>query len=742
MLRFLKRALLVLASIVLVLIVALALWLWLTDPKRPVDSVFVRPAGEGVFTWADIPKDRDFDEDEVDTLARRLLAGMSLQEKVLQMSGDQELWSVVKMLVIDKRYNTTPIPAGKDRRLGIPPLLFSDGARGVVLDHSTCFPVAIARAASWDPELERRVGDAVGQEIRAQGANLYGGVCVNLLRHPSWGRAQETYGEDPWLVGVMGAALTTGVQVHNVMATVKHYALNSIEETRTTVDVRVDERTLREVYLPHFHRVVDAGVAAVMSAYNKVNGDYCAENPHLLREILREDWGFRGFVMSDFFLGVHDAVKAANAGLDLEMPRVQVFGKNLEKAVEAGEVPVEVIDEAVLRLLRRKIEYLTAPDSMPYVPFLVHSPEHVALAREAAEKGMVLLENRGPVLPLDRAATKTLAVIGPLADAPNLGDHGSSRVEPPEVVTPLAGLRAYLGTSASVVHDSGSSLEAARQAAKAADAVVVVVGLSHLDEGEYIPMWPDPADRGGDREDIALHPADRALVEAVAGENPKTVVVLVGGSAITVEGWVDKVAAVLMAFYPGEQGGAALARVLFGDVDPGGRLPFTVPRDPSQLPPFDNTSTTVEYGPYHGYTLIDREGEEPRYPFGYGLSYTAFAFAHLELDANEVPENGTVRASIDVTNTGPRAGDEVVQLYMGFEGSAVERPVKLLRDFARVSLAPGQTRRVSLEVKAKDLAYYDVDAKRWVVERVPYRVLVGSSSRESDLISATFRVVD
>jgi beta-glucosidase len=740
--RSLKKVLKVFGALVVVLVALAALLLWWTHPKRPVDGIFVRPAGSGVFKFTDVPKGRTLPPDEVDAYARRLLAGMTLQQKVLQMSGDTSLWDLVELITIERgKYNDEPILAGRDARLLVPPIAFSDGPRGVAMKHSTAFPVAIARASSWDRELQRRVGDAVAKEIRAQGGNLWGGVCVNLLRHPSWGRAQETLGEDPYLTGELAVPSVEAVQAHNVMGCAKHFALNSIEETRTKVDVRADERTLREVYLPHFRRLAEADVAAFMSAYNKVNGDYCGESRHLLREILKEEWGYRGFVMSDFFAGVYDGVKAAKAGLDLEMPWTSAYGRKLVSAVEKGEVDGALVDEAVLRLLRRKIEYATRPDPVAYSPALVRAPEHVALAREAAEKGVVLLKNERGLLPLDEGSIRSVAVVGRLAEAPNLGDHGSSQVYPPDTVTVVEGLRDALGAT-SVIYEAGDDVIKARAAARAGDVAVVVAGLDHSSEGEYIPQKPDESDRGGDREDLALPRADRELILSVAAENPRTVVVLIGGAAITVEDWHDRAAAILMAFYPGEQGGAAVARLLLGRASPSGKLPFTVPRDAADLPPFDNRAASVEYGYYHGYTLADEKGWEPRFAFGHGLSYTTFAYANLAVDATEAKESGIVTASVDVTNTGSRPGDEIVQLYVGFPGSKVDRPVKLLRAFDKVSLAPGQTRRVALPVKVKDLAYYDVGSRAWVVERLDYPVLVGGSSRSSDLLEARFRVVD
>jgi beta-glucosidase len=714
--------------------VGVAFW---TYPKRPIDSPFARPAP---FTFADVPKGRALSREEIDALAHRFLAEMTLEEKVLQMSGDTWLWDYV-----GKRFVGREWKAGVDPRLGLPRLVCTDGPRGIGLGHSTCFPVPMARAASWDRGLEERIGDAAAREARAQGANVWLAPCLNLLRHPLWGRAQETYGEDPYLLGEMAAALVTGAQRHNVMACAKHYALNSIEETREFVDVRVDERTLREVYLPAFHRVVEAGVASVMSAYNKVNGDYCAESRHLLRDILKGDWGFDGFVMSDWFQKGEDGPKSLDAGLDLEMPEVAVYGRPLLDAARAGRVPVAAIDEAVLRLLRRRIDYATRPDPAQYGAGEVASAAHAALAREAAEEGTVLLENDG-MLPLDTRTLESVAVVGPLADTEAIGDHGSSRVRPRYVVTILEGLRERLGAGR-VRYESGlggrDPIGRVRRAAAAASVVVVVAGFDYPDEGEYIPLvLTHEKEWGGDRRSLALKDVDQARILAAATANRRTAVVLLGGAAITVEGWRDRVGAILMAFYPGQEGGAALARILCGDVNPGGKLPFTVPRDASQLPPWDNGAKVVDYGPYHGYTLLEREGHDPRYAFGFGLGYTRFSYGPLALDAATASRDDTVHATIAVTNSGTRAGDEVVQLYAGFPASHVERPAKLLRAFERVHLEPGETRRVTLPLAVRDLAWYDADASRWTVEATRYSVLVGSSSRPSDLRAAELRVSD
>ncbi len=727
-------------SLFLAVAIAFVYVAWWRHPKRTTDNAFVRPAGPEVFKLTDIPKDHEPTELEVEGYVDRLLGEMTLVEKVHQMAGDTWIFDLIKIVTIDYfKYNDQPIPSGRNVRLGIPPLLFSDGPRGVVLNHSTAFPVAMARGATWDRELERRVAGAIGEELRAQGANLYGGVCINVLRHPGWGRAQETYGEDPYLLGEMATALIRGVQSHNVMACAKHFALNSIDESRHFVDVTADERTLREVYLPHFKKAVDAGVAAIMSSYNKVNGDYAAENEWLLRKVLKEEWGFRGFVMSDFFDGVYDGPKAARAGLDVEMPLAAQYGPGFVQAVEGGSVPSRLVDDSVRRILRRKVFYATRRDSRAYDASLVVSAPHVALAREVAEKSMVLLKNDGTLLPLDKARLKTLAVLGRRAEADNLGDHGSSRVYPPRVVTLLEGLREYLAGGVRVAFETGTDLESARRAAREADAVVVVVGLDQLDEGESIPQKPS-GDRGGDRRSLGLHADEQQLVKAAAEVNQRVVVVLVGGSAITMEEWKQDVPAILMAWYPGMEGGHALARVLFGDVNPSGKLTLTVPGDTSWLPPFDPTARLMEYGYGHGYTLAEQKGIEPAFAFGFGLSYTRFSYSTPRLSKPVIPVNGVLEVSVDVANVGARAGEEVVQLYAGSSKSLVERPKKLLRGFLKVPLAAGETRTVRFQLAAADLAYFDTASHSWRVEPAEYTAQIGGSSRPQDLRVASFRV--
>ena len=663
-----------------------------------------------------------------------LLSKMTLEEKIYQMSGDESWIGLVDMLF---QYNHRPFPAGKNKRLGIPPIKFTDGPRGLCLDHSTCFPVAMARGATWDTELQERVGDTVGYEARAQGADYYGGVCINVPRHPGWGRSQETFGDDPHHLGAMAVAMINGVQKH-VMACAKHFACNSIEEARFFVDVQVDERTLREIYLRHFEKCVEAGVASVMSAYNKVNGYYCGHNRHLLRDILKEEWGFDGFVMSDFIWGVKDGVAGANAGLDMEMPSAWRYGRRLKKAVRRGDVDEAVIDEAVTRILRQKARFAPAGDPARYDREKVASSEHAMLALEVAQKSIVLLKNEGGALPLGLDSIRNIAVIGELADKANIGDRGSSRVRPPYVVTPLHGIRDKVGGRVEVVYDSGKDLANARRVAGNAEAVIVVAGLTYKEEGEYLS---DLSRVGGDRDDLDLPAGQETLIKAVAEAADRCVVVLEGGSAITMGAWKDEVEAILMVWYPGMEGGHAIADILFGDINPCGKLPITFPESADQLPFFDRKAKTIEYGYYHGYRLFDKEGLRPAFPFGFGLSYTEYEYGNLRLSEKRIGKGGRIAVSFDVTNTGEMEGHEVAQLYVGYKGSKVDRPVKELKGFARLDLEPGETKTGLIEVKAEDLAYYDTDAGAWESEEIEYAVHVGPSSRYEDLqLSDTFMV--
>jgi beta-glucosidase len=379
---------------------------------------------------------------EIAQTIEAIITEATLDEKVGMMSGRGFF---ADFNADGRRWGGRPYRAGGGiERLNVPAFYFTDGPRGVARGNSTCFPCSMARGATFDPDLEKRIGEIIGMEARAQGCNLSGAVCFNLLRHPAWGRAQETYGEDPHHLGEMGAALATGIQTHNVVATIKHFAVNSMENARFFVNVEIDERSLHEVYLPHFKSAVDAGCASVMSAYNKLNGEYCGQNRHLLTDILREEWGFEGFVHSDWVMGVYQTYGAV-AGLDIENPEPRVFGRNLIEDVELGKIDPQIVDQACRRILSVMYRFACAPDPLPdYHMNMVAQPEHIAVALEAAEKSAVLLKNNS-VLPFAKEKITKLAVLGRLASLENTGDNGSSRVQPPYVITPLQGLQNYLG---------------------------------------------------------------------------------------------------------------------------------------------------------------------------------------------------------------------------------------------------------------------------------------------------------
>jgi beta-glucosidase len=611
---------------------------------------------------------------ELEERAKQLRDQLTLDEKVRMLSGSKGFYN----FILGSAASGEPEGAASAAdvpRLDLKGFVYSDGPRGITKGACTCFPVPMARAATFSPELEERVGEAVGREARAVGVNLVLAPCINLLRHPAWGRAQETYGEDPGLLADMGVAFTRGVQKH-ALACVKHFACNSIEDSRLKVDVRIGEEALHKAYLPAFEQVVRAGVASVMCAYNSVNGLWCSQNRRLLTDTLKQRWSFDGFVVSDWLVCVHDGPAALRAGLDLEMPSPVMLGKRLLHAIKRGHVPLERVDDAVLRLIRQQLRAAEMGDGR-YGAEVIACHKHRALAREVATRAMVLLRNEPvraggagaggtgtaaagapgtasatPVLPLNAKKLKRLAVIGRLADQPNLGDRGSSGVNPPSTVTPLEGLRAALKrTKAEVVYDDGSNPKRAAALAAGCDAAVVVVGYDHDDEGESLgaglplwllrrlpwpPMWalkriakrmvmrqmlPQGFGRGGDRRSLTLHPKDEDLLLAVTAANPRTVAAVIAGSAVLMERWREVVPAILMVWYPGMEGGHALADILLGTKKPTGRLPFAVPTSEAHLPPFDRKAKVAEYGPLHGQALIDHLGVQAAFPFGFGLTY-------------------------------------------------------------------------------------------------------------------------
>ena len=666
------------------------------------------------------------------TEAAGLVAAMTPAERLGCLDGDTPFWPGITDMV-SGGYFRHPWPASAVERLGVPGLRFSDGPRGVVVGSGTCFPVSMARGATFDPDLEERIGAAIGRELRAAGATFYGGVCVNLLRHPAWGRAQETYGEDPHHLGEMGAALVRGVQRH-AMACVKHFALNSVENSRFVVDVNADERSLHEVYLPHFRRIVEEGVASVMSAYNSVNGSWCGESWALLTDVLRDEWAFEGFVVSDFIFGLHDPVASVRAGLDVEMPFAQQRAEHLPRALDGGELAQAEVDACVRRVVATLLRFWPILEPSPPDVHPGGSVEHRALAREAAGRSIVLLRNEGGVLPLDASSLRRVAVLGRLAAVANLGDGGSSDVHPPEVVTPLDGLRAAL-PDAEVVHATADS-----SLADGADVALVVVGFTKDDEGEFIdesgaderlslfppmdhptlglaaasgpaaadagepqagaapePSQPPTMSPGGDRSGLRLRAEDEALVRSTAAVNPRTIVAVMGGSAVVMP-WCTDVPVVLMLWYPGMEGGHALADLLLGRVAPSGRLPFAVPVNETDLVPFDSEARSVTYDLFHGQWKLDRDGVAAHFPFGFGLSTTSFELR----EAEAAPDRGEV--AVTLANVGSVDAADVVQVYAGYRASSLPRPRRRLVGFRRVEVGAGRSVTTTVPLSLDALA--------------------------------------
>ncbi|GIV33298.1 MAG: glycosyl hydrolase [Chitinophagales bacterium] len=695
-------------------------------------------------------------EEELDKWVTDRLAQMSLKEKVYEMHGHGMLRYGIRMLL---GLPVKPVRAGGSKRLGIPELVFLDGPRGVsFVRGATAFPVTMARGASWDPHLEERIGEAIAREMKALGANYSGAVCMNLLRHPGWGRAQETYGEDPYHVGEMAVALVKGIQRHRVQACLKHFAANSMENNRFGGNISMDIRTLYEVYLPHFRKAVHAGAASVMSAYNKLNGEYCGHHKFLLTNILRNEWGFKGYVTSDWMDGLHDAVKGIQAGMQVEMPSGKVYSyRNISKLLREGRITMQQIDELIYPVLRTKKLFSTDTGKNTYPRALVGCREHRSLAREAAEKSMVLLKNENHLLPLNKVQIHKLVITGSLADIKETGDHGSSWVKPRYVVSALEGIRSYLqNENTKVEYVSYRNRAKLHKACSEADAVIVIAGTTYRDEGEYIGMGQNrrrdkPHKKtfltrlgilglGGDRPHLHLHPHDVEAIQAASAGHSRLIVCLIAGSAITVEEWQQQVGAILHTFYGGMEFGHALARVLFGEVNPSGKLPFTVPADASHLPPFDSYAEEVHYGYYHGYTLFDKTNQNVRYPFGFGLSYTTFEISELALSSRTLCPGDTLYITAKVKNTGNRSGAEVVQLYIGFGHSTLDRPVKLLRGFQKVYLQPAEHREVAFIIKPEDISYYDPELKMWRVENMPHQIWIGKSSRDNHFLSDIFTV--
>lgn len=659
------------------------------------------------------------DKETLHDVARQLREEMTDKEKIYMLSGHPLKQIQQDMIKYGRNYNVHALPAGGCERLGVPPVLFTDGPRGVVMLNSTCFPVSSMRAASFDVDLEYRIGKAIADEAIAQGANYFAGICINLLRNPRWGRSQESYGEDQFVLGEFGAALTRSVQEEGMIACPKHFALNSIEDLRFNIDVKCDDKTLREVYLPHFKKCIDAGAWSIMGAYNRYDEFYCCGNKKLLTDILRDEWGFDGFVMSDFVWGVRETEDCLRSGLDVEMMFTQQYSESkIKKCIKAGKLNMEHVDRAVENVLKVLIAQVPKIKERPLS--VVGCEEHRQLALEAAKKGMVLLKNNG-VLPLSKDAK--LIACGPYANEENVGDHGSSQIYDKDVTKPVDGLK----TVFSNVTLDGEG-----------DVAVVYVGSNSNEEGEYFSqtkysLEEKPKNSGGDRASLHLSDRDISIIKEMKQKGKKVIVVLYSGSAIITQEWKEYADAIIMNHYSGCRGAVALAQLLAGEAEFTGRLPYTVAVNEEDYPPIIGIGQkpyVIEYGYYHGYALFDKTKKPVEYPFGYGLSYSSYEISDPKVTMESDGGDGR-KIAVDVTvkNTGKMDGAQVVFVFAGSNRTDVDRPHKQLKGFARVELAAGEEKRITIPVSVDDLKFYD--DKRWELDP-SYTFYVGSDAADAE----------
>ena len=643
-------------------------------------------------------------------------------------------------------------------RLGIPGIQMSDAAYGVRNSgdngrYSTALPSDIASAASWDTEAAYQYGALIGRELRAQGYNMSLGGGINLTREPRNGRTFEYLGEDPVLAGKMVASVVKGLQAQHVLGDIKHYALNDQESGRNAVNVNIDKRSARESDLLAFEiGVQESDVAGVMCSYNRVNGDYACENKYLLNEVLKKDWNFKGFVLTDWG-GAHSVEKASAAGLDHEEPGWIFYGEELKKAVESGKVPAAEVDQHVHRILRAM--FATGVIDDPVRRSVVDVVGGFEVARKIEEQSAVLLKNDGGQLPLDATKVHTIAVIGPHADVGMISGGGSAQVDPPGgnaimppgqgqtrwlepnwfPTSPLKSIRAKV-PGANVQFDSGADAGAAASLAKAAD-VAIVFAYQWESEGMDLPSLSLPE-----------HQDD--LIAKVAAANPHTVVVIESGGPVTMP-WVDQVSGILEAWFAGSSGSDAVANILFGDVNPSAKLPVTFPKSEADLPhptlvkPPKVTvdadregwkriaaglpafQVTYDEGVKVGYKWYDAEKKPVLFPFGYGLSYTTYSYSGLKVTPGKNPQ-----VSFTVTNTGNRAGAEIAEVYASLPAAAAEPPKRLVA-FTKVKLNGGESKEVTVAVDQKFLSIFNVEKDGWQLLPGEYTFLVGGSSQSLPL---------
>lgn len=643
-------------------------------------------------------------------------------------------------------------------RLGIPPLNMSDGPMGVrkefpnasweAIDNSddyvTYLPCNTALAATWNTELAYESGKVLGDEARGRGKDVILAPGINMVRSPLCGRNFEYMGEDPYLAARISVPFIKGVQEHDVAACVKHFALNNQETDRLAINVEVDERALREIYIPAFEAAVKEGNSyTIMGAYNKFRGTFCSHNNYLLNNILKGEWGYDGVVISDWG-AVHDTYEAANNGLDIEMNVTYNFDEYfmanpLIEAVEAGKVEEKVIDEKARRILRlmHKIKIFNKERYQG----AYNTPEHREKTLNTARESIVLLKNQEGFLPLDKSKIKTLAVIGDNAEKLHSNGGGSAEIKALYEISPLLGLKMKLGGNIKIIFARGYSeneelkqqlFEEAIETAKNADAVIFVGGLTHKLDSEGI-----------DKPDLKLPYGQDELVEELLEVNKNTTVVMLSGSPIDMGPWLEKAPAVVQTWYNGMEGGYALAEVLLGDVNPSGKLPVTFPKTIENSPahcigefPGDKDVHYKE-GIFIGYRYFSTFEVEPLFCFGHGLSYTTFDYSGIQVSQEASEEDMNIKVTVDVANTGDRAGAEVVQLYISDVEASVKRPVKELKGFSKIFLTNGEKQTAVFELDKSALAFYNESERCWQVESGEFEILVGSSSED---IRQSFRI--
>lgn len=647
-----------------------------------------------------------------------IISQMTLEEKAALCTG-ASAWT------------TTPV-----ERLGIPQMIVSDGPHGVrrvpdlnsmALESlpATCFPTASCLASTWDVDLLRKMGEALAEECIALNVDVLLGPGANMKRSPLGGRNFEYFSEDPYLAGEMAASFINGVQSKGVGTSLKHYAANNQEFQRFSISAEVDERTLREIYLPAFEKAVkQAQPWTVMCSYNKVNGTFASEHHHLLTEILKNEWGFEGLVVSDWG-AVRDRVAALKGGLDWEMPGPQDRRvKAVVDAVRSGELDEALLDESVRRILRIVFKAKETPKAGTF-----DVDAHHELAHHIATEGIVLLKNNG-LLPLKNQ--QHIAVIGRAAENAHFQGGGSSHINPTKVAVPFKELQAQ-AKDAELTYAEGyptdnsfrqDMIDLAVSLAQSADVAVLYIALPSFKESE-----------GYDRPDLDLTDQQIALIKAVSKVQPKTVVVLNNGAPVAMSEWIDDVSAVLESWMMGQAGGAAIADVLFGRVNPSGKLAETFPLKLADTPAHLNWpggAGEVRYGEglFIGYRYYDAKQMPTLFPFGYGLSYTTFAYSNAKVSAKTFKDVDGVTVTVDVTNTGKFAGKEIVQVYVHDQKSGLVRPQKELKGFAKVELQPGETKSVSIQLDFRAFAYYHPEYKQWITEDGDFDILIAASAAD------------